>query len=49
VSPHPAELPHPSRHQYYATLLDLFQQTYQALDPIFAKLDGLAAVPMKDE
>jgi xylulokinase len=49
VSPRPAEHPEPARHQRYAALLDLFRQTYAALDPIFAKLAGLAAVPVKDE
>ena len=44
VSPHEAEHPAPARHQYYAALLDIFRQTYEALDPIFAKLAGLAAV-----
>jgi xylulokinase len=44
VSPHEAEHPAPARHQHYAALLDLFRQTYEALDPIFAKLAGLAAV-----
>ena len=49
VSPRPAEHPVPASHQYYATLLDLFRQTYEALDPIFAKLAGLAAVSVKKE
>ena len=49
VFPRPAERPQPAHHQHYAALLDLFRQTYQALDPIFAKLARLAAVPMKDE
>ena len=48
VSARPAEQPEPARHQQYAALLDLFRQTYQALDPIFAKLAGLAAVPVKE-
>jgi xylulokinase len=39
-----AEQPEPARHQHYAALLDLFRQTYEALNPIFAKLAGLAAV-----
>ena len=49
VSAHPAELPRPAQHQHYAALLDLFRQTYQALEPIFAKLAGLAAEPVKNE
>ena len=44
VSARPAEQPEPARHQHYAALLDLFRQTYEALNPIFAKLAGLAAV-----
>ena len=44
VSPREAEHPEPARHRHYAALLDLFQQTYKALDPIFAKMAGLAAV-----
>ena len=44
VSARPAEQPEPVRHQHYAALLDLFRQTYEALNPIFAKLAGLAAV-----
>jgi xylulokinase len=44
VSPREAEHPEPARHQHYAALLDLFRQTYEALNPIFAKLAGLAAV-----
>jgi xylulokinase len=44
VSPREAEHPEPARHQQYAALLDLFRQTYEALNPIFAKLAGLAAV-----
>jgi len=46
VSPRAAERPQPAHHQHYAALLDIFRQTYEALDPIFAKLAGLAAVPV---
>jgi xylulokinase len=49
VSPREAEHPEPVRHQQYAVLLDLFRQTYQALDPIFAKLAGLAVVKANKE
>jgi xylulokinase len=48
VSARPAEQPEPSRHQHYAALLDIFRQTYEALNLIFTKLAGLAAAPMKD-
>jgi len=44
VSPREAEHPEPAHHQHYAALLDLFRQAYEALDPIFTKLAGLAAV-----
>jgi xylulokinase len=44
VSPREAEHPQPAQHQQYAALLDLFREAYQALDPIFARLAGLAAV-----
>jgi xylulokinase len=44
VSPREAEHPESARHQHYAALLNLFRQTYEALDPIFAKLAELAAV-----
>jgi len=33
-----AERPQPAHHQRYAALLDLFKQTYQVLNPIFAEL-----------
>jgi xylulokinase len=49
VLPRSAEQPQPAHHQYYAALLDLFRQTYEALDPIFARLAGMAAVPVKEE
>jgi xylulokinase len=49
VSPRPAEQPERARHQHYAALLDIFQQTYDALNPIFGKLAALVAVPVKDE
>ena len=49
VSARPAEQPDPARHQHYAALLDIFRQTYEALNPIFAKLATLAAVPVKEE
>jgi hypothetical protein len=38
VSPLPAGFPHLAPHKQYAVLVDLFQQTYHALDPIIAKL-----------
>ena len=41
VSPRQAEHPQPANHQYYAALLDLFRQTYEALNPIFTKLADL--------
>ena len=44
VCPREAEHTELARHHQYSTLLDIFRQTYQALDPIFAKLSGLAAV-----
>lgn len=44
VSLHAAEHPDGARHQHYAALLDLFRQAYEALNPIFAQLAGLAAV-----
>ena len=44
VCPRESEHPEPAHHQQYSALLDLFRQTYQALDPIFAKLAGLAAL-----
>src|SRR5271157_183716 len=37
-----AEHPDPARHEQYVTLLELFRQTYAALDPIFARLATLA-------
>ena len=49
VSARPGEQPEPARHQQYAALLDLFRQTYQALDPIFTKLAGLVATSVKEE
>jgi xylulokinase len=44
VSPREAEHPEPARNQYYSGLLDIFRQTYEALNPIFSKLARLAAV-----
>jgi xylulokinase len=44
VCPREAEHMELARHQQYSALLDIFRQTYQALDPIFAQLAGLAAV-----
>jgi xylulokinase len=49
VSARPAEQPQPACHQYYTALLDLFRQTYEALNPIFTKLAGLPAVPVTEE
>jgi xylulokinase len=49
VSARPAEQPRPACHQYYAAVLDLFRQTYEALNPIFTKLAGLPAVPVTEE
>ena len=46
VSPRAAERPRPAAHRHYAALLDLFRQTYEALNPIFAKLAELAALPV---
>ena len=43
VSPREAEHPQPARNHYYSALLDIFRQTYEALNPIFAKLAGLAS------
>jgi xylulokinase len=41
ISIHEAEQPDPTRHQHYATLLDLFSQAYEALNPIFSELARL--------
>jgi xylulokinase len=46
VSARPAERPQPATARHYAALLELFRQTYQALDPIFVQLTKLAAVPV---
>ncbi len=43
VSARAAEHPQPAAQQHYAALLELFRQTYQALDPIFVQLTKLAA------
>ena len=40
-SVHEAEQPEPASHQHYAALLDLFKQTYTALNPIFKDLAKL--------
>ncbi|MGD0611004.1 MAG: xylulokinase [Anaerolineales bacterium] len=44
VSLHAVEQPEDARHEQYAALLDLFRQTYDALNPIFARLAGLTAM-----
>jgi xylulokinase len=49
VSARPAEQPEPARHQHYAALLEIFRETYDALNPIFTRLARLAALPVKDE
>ncbi|MGD0878991.1 MAG: xylulokinase [Anaerolineales bacterium] len=46
VSPRQAERSQLAAARHYAALLDLFRQTYQALDPIFAKLTRLAGEPV---
>jgi len=46
VSPRPAERPQLAATRHYAALQDLFRQTYQALDPIFARLTRLAGEPV---
>jgi hypothetical protein len=33
-----AEHPQSDQHQHYATMVDLFKRTYEALDPIFTEL-----------
>jgi sugar (pentulose or hexulose) kinase len=42
ISAREAERPKPARSQYYANLLDLFQRTYVALEPIFEQLAKLS-------
>jgi xylulokinase len=50
ISVHEAEHPEPARYQHYAALLDLFRQTYEVLNPIFAELAKLTAVkPSSDD
>ena len=44
ISIHEAEQPDPTHYQHYATLLDLFSQAYEALNPIFSELAKLTPV-----
>jgi xylulokinase len=44
ITIHEAEHPEPARCQQYSALLDLFKQSYEALNPIFTELARLTAV-----